>query len=75
MITTSLNMPLPEEPVTEHTPLGEGGIGLDSIKIIELVVRLETNFGVTVPDEQLKQIYDYSIGQLSELIATKAGTP
>ncbi|WP_127533592.1 acyl carrier protein [Paenibacillus kobensis] len=73
IIGTSLNMPLPEGPITDATLLGAGGMELDSIKVIELVVRLEANYGISVPDEELKQIYDYTIGQLTDLIGDREG--
>jgi len=73
IIGQSLNMPVPAGPITDDLPLGDGGLGLDSIKVIELVVRLEANYGISVPDEDLKQIYEYTIGQLSDLIVARAG--
>jgi acyl carrier protein len=43
---------LPDE-VREDTPLGPGGLGIDSIGCLELVLELERCTGIVLRDEQL----------------------
>ena len=39
--------------ISEDEPLFGGGLGLDSVDALELVVSLERDFGITVPSEDV----------------------
>jgi acyl carrier protein len=53
MMVEKLMLKTPKEEITDDLPLfGPGGLGLDSIDALELVVSLEKNFGVTVPNSE-----------------------
>lgn len=39
--------------IDDHAPLFKEGLGLDSLDALELVVALEKNFKITIPDEHV----------------------
>jgi acyl carrier protein len=51
-IVRSLRLPIAWEEIGDATPLFDGGLGLDSIDVLELVLELERSFGVAISDEQ-----------------------
>jgi len=51
-IVRSLRLPMAWEEIGDATPLFEGGLGLDSIDVLELVLEVERSFGVAITDEQ-----------------------
>ena len=54
MMVENLMLRTPKEQISNDLPLfGPGGLGLDSIDALELVVSLEKNFGVTVPNADI----------------------
>ena len=53
MMVDKLMLKTPKEEIGDDLPLfGPGGLGLDSIDALELVVSLEKRFGVTVPNSE-----------------------
>lgn len=52
VIRDVINLPLPEK-VEDDLPLGEGGLGLESLATIELVLQLEGRYGIELPEEEL----------------------
>ena len=54
MMVENLMLKTPKESILDEMPLfGPGGLGLDSIDALELVVSLEKRFGVTVPNSEV----------------------
>ena len=47
---------------------GEGGLGLDSIDALELVVLVEDRFGVSIPDEEAGRRAFASVSVLADYI-------
>ena len=53
MMVEKLMLKTPKEEIGDDLPLfGPGGLGLDSIDALELVVSLEKKFGVSVPNSE-----------------------
>ena len=53
MMVENLMLKVPKEDIGDDLPLfGPDGLGLDSIDALELVVSLEKNFGVSVPNSE-----------------------
>ncbi len=50
MIVKDLRLKIKPEDIDENAPLFDEGLGLDSLDAMELVVALEKNFGVKIPD-------------------------
>jgi len=59
----------PEDLEAEAPLFGEGGVGLDSIDVLELVVLLDRNYGMKIraPKEEGPKIF-YSIKTIAEYI-------
>src|ERR1044072_7059414 len=54
MMVENLMLKVPKEEIADDLPLfGPGGLGLDSIDALELVVSLEKRFGVGVPNSEV----------------------
>ena len=63
------------EDIGDDEPLFQGGLGLDSIDALEIVVMLESEFGIKVKNESAARDYFRSISSLAQLIhdRTKVG--
>ena len=56
------------EDIADDEPLFAGGLGLDSIDALEIVVMLESEFGLKVKNEASAREYFRSISTLAQLI-------
>lgn len=63
------------EDIDDEEPLFGSGLGLDSIDALELVVMLETEFGVKVKNEASARESFRSISALAELVAERTASP
>ena len=51
MMVENLMLQIPAEEIGDDQPLfGPGGLGLDSVDALQLVVALDKNFGLKIPD-------------------------
>lgn len=50
VLVTNLKVALPEEQIELDAPLFGTGLGLDSVDAVELVVAVETEFGLRLPE-------------------------
>jgi len=57
------------------TPLTQGGLNLDSIDILEIVIAVEHRFGLKVTDAETGKKYFQSIGTVVDFILEKKVTP
>ena len=57
---------------TPDTSLREGGLELDSVDILEVIVAVEHKFGVKVDDAEMGKRYFRTIGTIADLVSTKA---
>lgn len=53
-VSQDMNHPLDGEDVGEDSPLGSGGLDLDSLSLIELTIRLEQRFNVQFPETDIE---------------------
>jgi acyl carrier protein len=60
--------------ITPETPLTQGGLGLDSVDILEVVVAIEHRFGVKLQDAETGKKYFRTIGTVTDFVQTRAGT-
>lgn len=54
---------------TSDTSLREGGLELDSVDILEVIVAIEHRFGVKVDDAESGKKYFRTIGTIAELVS------
>lgn len=66
MIVERLDLPVDPDWITDDQPLFGRGLGLDSIDAMELVVGLNSKFGVVIDDDD-KGVFG-SIGHMAERI-------
>lgn len=59
--------------LTPDTPLLEGGLELDSVELLELIVGIEEAFRTTVEDDELTPELFASIGSLGRFVREKCG--
>lgn len=58
--------------IGDDEPLFAGGLGLDSIDALEIVVMLESEFGLKVKNEASAREYFKSVSTLAQLISERA---
>ena len=61
------------EDIEDDAPLFGGGLGLDSIDALELVVSLEKTYGVFIPDSEVGKKGFRSVNALAEFVKTHRG--
>jgi acyl carrier protein len=54
--------------INDDDPLFAGGLGLDSIDALEIVVMLETEFGIKVKNESAARDNFHSISSLADFV-------
>lgn len=57
--------------IEDDAPLFGEGLGLDSIDALELVVALEKNYGVFIPDSEVGKKVFRSVNALAEFVKTQ----
>ena len=60
---------IPLSDLHADTPLFQGGLGLDSVDVLEVVVAVEKKFGVKVKDTKAGQDIFRTIGTVTDFIA------
>jgi acyl carrier protein len=64
------NLSVPEDKVTPASRFQED-LDADSLDLVEAVLALEEEFGVTIPEEEMEGVK--TVGQAIQLVATKLG--
>jgi acyl carrier protein len=59
------------ESVTDETPLGGGGLELESLSLAELVMQLD-KFGVEFSDEEMEKLAGMTLGEFTEEVKRRA---
>jgi acyl carrier protein len=76
LLVTGLHLEIAPEDISDTVPIfAEEGLGLDSIDALELVVLLEENFRVAIPDEETGQRAFQSLAVLADYILAHGGVP
>jgi acyl carrier protein len=72
MMVENLMLKVSKEEIADDLPLfGPGGLGLDSIDALELVVSLEKKFGVSVPNSEVAKQVLVSVNTIHDHVATR----
>jgi acyl carrier protein len=72
VIRNSVNLHhLEESRFTPETSLRDGGLELDSVDILEIIVAVEHHFGVKVDDAEMGKRYFRTLGTITELVQTR----
>lgn len=71
IIADDLDVNLKKDDIDENVSLFEGGLGLDSIVIVELISLIEEKFGIEFSDLELNPEYFSSLKILAEFVSQK----
>ena len=72
MLVKNLMLQTTADQITDDLPLfGPGGLGLDSIDALELVVSMEKTFGVGVPNSEVASTALRSVNTIHDYIVEK----
>ncbi|MDN3259832.1 phosphopantetheine-binding protein [Streptomyces sp. CSDS2] len=72
VIRDIINLPVPED-ADEATPLGPEGLELESLAMIELLLQLEGEYGIELPEEDVDPERVQTLGQLVQVVADRRG--
>lgn len=76
MIVKAVKLKISPEAIENSNPLFGGGLGLDSIDALELVIALEKEFGVRIPDSTVGKKVLVSVDTIVDYIKEKkSGKP
>jgi len=74
MLVENCMLQIPLEQITDEQPLfGPGSLGLDSVDALQLVVALDKNYGLKVPDPEAAKSILQSIHSMAEAVMEKQG--
>lgn len=69
LLVTRLKLNMEVDEIKENTQLfGAGGLGLDSIDVLELIVAIKKEFGVEIMDREIAEKVFTSVGAIVKYI-------
>ena len=72
MMVENLMLQVTAEEITDDMPLfGPGGLGLDSVDALQLVVGLDKNFGVKIPDPAAAKEILQTVNTMADAVQKK----
>jgi acyl carrier protein len=54
--------------ITAETSLREGGLELDSIDLLEVIVTIENKYGIKVPNAEIGKKYFRTVGTITQFV-------
>jgi acyl carrier protein len=73
-VVEDMNHPIEPDQVSGESPLGSGGIDLDSLSLIELTMRLERRFNVQFPETDIEPLSAMTLGELAAATVERGAT-
>lgn len=74
MMVRGLHLDIRPEDIVDTAPIfGEEGLGLDSLDALEMVVLVEEEFQVSIPDEEVGKRAFASVAVLADYIRAERG--
>jgi acyl carrier protein len=72
MMVENLMLQVTAAEISDDLPLfGPGGLGLDSVDALQLVVGLDKNFGLKIPDPATAKVVLLSVNTITEAVEKK----
>ena len=72
MLVENCMLQIPAEEIKDEQALfGPGSLGLDSVDALQLVVALDKNYGLKVPDPDVAKSILHSINSMAEAVQKK----
>jgi acyl carrier protein len=56
----------------EHTPLGEEGLGLDSLMVVEFALDIEEEFGLELNEDEMLEMAGMTLREVAEFVSSRA---
>jgi acyl carrier protein len=73
MMVENLMLQVTAAEIGDDLPLfGPGGLGLDSVDALQLVVALDKNFGLKIPDPPTAKVVLQNVNTIAEAVQKKA---
>ncbi len=66
---------LSPDQIQPQTPLTQGGLNLDSVDILEIVVAVEQKYKIKVKDAEVGKKYFTSIATIADFVQSHRGSP
>ena len=72
LLVENLMLQVTAADIGDETPLfGPGGLGLDSVDALQIVVALDKNFGLKIPDPAAAKLILQNINTITEAVQQK----
>jgi acyl carrier protein len=72
MMVENLMLQITADEIADDLPLfGVGGLGLDSVDALQLVVALDKNFGLKIPDPPTAKVVLQNVNTMAEAVQKK----
>lgn len=72
MLVENCMLQIPIEEITDEQALfGPGSLGLDSVDALQLVVALDKNYGLKVPDPEAAKSILHSINSMADAVSAR----
>ena len=69
MLVENCMLQIPLEEIADDQPLfGPGSLGLDSVDALQLVVALDKNYGLKVPDPEAAKTILHSVSSMADAV-------
>jgi acyl carrier protein len=69
MLVENLMLPSTADEIKDDQPLfGPGGLGLDSVDALQIVVALDKNYGLKIPDPETARKIIHSVNTITDAI-------
>ena len=69
MLAENLMLPSTADEIKDDQPLfGPGGLGLDSVDALQIVVALDKNYGLKIPDPETARKIIHSVNTITDAI-------
>jgi acyl carrier protein len=75
LVAAELDVRLPVEEIRAHTPLFDGGLGLDSFGVVELITVIEAHFGIQFAEADFAPEHFSTLDKLATLVARHRPVP
>jgi acyl carrier protein len=74
MLVENLMLQVTASEIGDDTPLfGPGGLGLDSVDALQIVVALDKNFGLKIPDPAAAKTILQNVNTITDAVQQKIG--
>lgn len=73
ILTEELDTHIRPEDISDEVPLYDGGLGLDSISIINFIVALETKFNISFDETEINANLFSNVATVANFVTQKLG--